>query len=149
MNVAADPLVQTRSDPEAVDTAGDEGQEEPLDPVAEQLTAGAIKGQTLAIDHSMLHHKLHHVANGPGGRNTAGKGDDQAGNDGIENGIEDAAIPGRLSDGSCVLVNIHLLDRLGLGLCFTATAAEIHAVFQLVATIRTMLHSFHPFFFLF
>ena len=65
------PFLQLDVQPEAINAAGDQRQQEPFDPVAKKLTAVAIKGQTLSVNHSMTNDELHHVTNRPGSRNAA------------------------------------------------------------------------------
>ena len=48
------PLLHLDAKPEAVDTAGDDGEEEPLDVVAKQLTALAVKSNLVSVNHGVL-----------------------------------------------------------------------------------------------
>ena len=45
------PFLQCDPQPEAINTAGDQGQKPPLDPVPKQLHGVAIKGEAMPVDH--------------------------------------------------------------------------------------------------
>ena len=49
-----DPLLHLDGKPEGVNTEGDDGQKHPLDVVAKELRALAVKGQTVTVDHGVL-----------------------------------------------------------------------------------------------
>ena len=83
MGVACNPLIQSGSYPEAVDAAGNDHQQKPLDPVAEQLGAVAFEAETLAVDHEVTDDKFHHIADRPRSSDAAGEGNDQAGDERI------------------------------------------------------------------
>lgn len=154
VQVADDPLVHSGHDPEAVDTAGNDGQQEPLDPLCEQSATGAGKLNALAVNNRMIRNKTHHVTNRPRSGNTTGKCDDQAGNDAVDDGIQHAAVPIR---NAVILVLLILLVlgllilrllilRLGSGYCFrlrrTALVAKANLIGQLSAAICTNFHIF-------
>ena len=82
MGMLNDPLLHLDAQPEAIDAKGDNGQQEPLDVIAEQLAAGAVEHQSAAIDHRMLCHPAFLHAHRPGNTNTKG--------DAHKNGLKDA-----------------------------------------------------------
>lgn len=65
MCMLCNPLIQSRHNPEAVNTTSDNSKQEPLNPVTEQLPAGSVKGNALAIDNHMVKDKAIHVTNCP------------------------------------------------------------------------------------
>lgn len=48
------PFFQLDPDPESIDPHSDDRQQEPFDPVAEQLHGRAVKRQPVSVDHGML-----------------------------------------------------------------------------------------------
>ena len=78
MGVLSNPLLHFDIKPEAVNTKGDERQQKPLDVVAEQLAARAVKGELTAVDDGVLGQPVLLEANGPGKAKTERKGDDKA-----------------------------------------------------------------------
>ena len=75
MRMLRDPLLELDRKPEAVDTAGDQGEQEPLDVVAEQLTAGAVEHQLMAVNIGVLCHPTLLVADSPGSADAEGEAD--------------------------------------------------------------------------
>ena len=73
-----DPLLHLDSQPKTVNAEGDEGQKEPLDVVAEQLTSRAVKGQSFAVDDGVLGDPSLLDAYSPGEAQAESEGDDQA-----------------------------------------------------------------------
>ena len=94
--MGSDPVIESGSYPEAIDTAGNDHEKEPLDPVAEQLSAGAVKGQSLAVENNVLEDVAIEIAYSPRSSDTAGDRDDKACYDGSSNSLKDAAIPAGL-----------------------------------------------------
>ena len=78
MGVLGDPLLHLDGYPETVDTKGDEGQEEPLDVVTEQLSARAVKDELSSIDNGVLGDPVLLDANSPGKAEAKGEHSDQA-----------------------------------------------------------------------
>lgn len=82
-----DPLLQAWVDPERVDAEGDDAQQEPLDPVAEQARRAAGEAESLTVDIGVLrlppvgHHDCPRVAD-PEGQNR----DDESGDPDAEPG---------------------------------------------------------------
>ena len=67
-----DPLLHFDGQPKAVNAQRDDGQKKPFDVVAEQLTARAVKGQSLAVNDRVAREPALLDANGP--RHTDAKG---------------------------------------------------------------------------
>ena len=55
MGVLGDPLLHLDSEPEAVDTESDNGKQEPLDKVTEQLSSGSVEGKSVAVNNGVLY----------------------------------------------------------------------------------------------
>ena len=64
--VFGNPLFQFDGNPEAVNAKGDEGQQEPFDPVAEQLNGFAVESQASAFDYGVLDFPVVEHAVSPG-----------------------------------------------------------------------------------
>ena len=71
------PLLHLDLQPEAVDTEGDQGQQEPLDVVAEQLTAGAVEHQLMAVNIGVLRDPAFLNADSPGCAEAKSEANDQ------------------------------------------------------------------------
>ena len=84
MEVTCHPVVHFGCYPEGVDAAGDDHQDEPLDPLTEQLTALAVKGVALTVDYRMRYNKLDHHTHCPGCAQTKSQRADYACDDGID-----------------------------------------------------------------
>lgn len=152
VNVAGNPLVHLGGDPEAVDAAGDQRQESPLQPVAEQGTAGTNKAQSSAVNDSVANHELQDVADGPRSSNAAGDGHQQAGDNGVADGLEDAAIPSgvvqdsRNGNALCSGSRRSCRGCRGNGVLLgAAVVAELHFVRQLVAAVVAEFHIYLSF----
>ena len=63
--MACNPFVESGSYPEAVDTAGNNSQQEPFDPISEETAACACKYHTLAVNNSVAYYEADHIANCP------------------------------------------------------------------------------------
>lgn len=66
MGVLRFPFPQSNGKPETVNTKGDDGQQEPFDPVTEQLHSGTIKAKPVSIDNRMLGFPIVDHAERPG-----------------------------------------------------------------------------------
>ena len=73
MGMLDDPLLHFDGQPKAVNAQSNDGQKKPLDVVAEQLTARAVKGQSLAVNDRVAREPALLDANGP--RHTDAEGD--------------------------------------------------------------------------
>lgn len=69
------PVLQFERHPQKVDAKGDEGEQEPFNPVADQLAACAIEEEAVAFDNGVLGHPFLMTRVDP--RKGDGKGDDQ------------------------------------------------------------------------
>ena len=58
MCVGCNPMVHFGDYPETVDTASDNGQQSPKQPVAEKGSAGAVKIKSFAVDYNMRNNKF-------------------------------------------------------------------------------------------
>ena len=65
VSVRYDPVIESGSNPETKDTASDNREQEPLDPVSKKLSAGTVKGKSLAINNRMADDELPHIADSP------------------------------------------------------------------------------------
>ena len=54
MSVFGFPLPQGNSKPEAINAKGNDGQQQPFDPVTEQLYCGTVKAESVPIDYGMF-----------------------------------------------------------------------------------------------
>ena len=54
MRVLHEPLFHVDAEPESVDAQRDDGEEEPLDVIAEKLSARAVEYQTVTVNECML-----------------------------------------------------------------------------------------------
>lgn len=139
--MGSDPVIESGSYPEAIDTAGNDHEKEPLDPVAEQLSAGAVKGQSLAVENNVLEDVAIEIAYSPRSSDTAGDGDDKACYDGSSNSLKDAAIPaGLLACRSCSGSGLGSGSSRGSFGLLTAICTESYSVSYLRATILTKCH---------
>ena len=78
MRVLGDPLLHLDREPEGINAKGDNAQQEPLDEVAEKLTAVTVKGEALSVDDGMLDVPSFLQADGPRSTQAKGKGDDDS-----------------------------------------------------------------------
>ena len=95
-----DPIVKSGSDPKAVDTAGDNGKQEPLDPIAEELSARTVKGKSLAVNKGVADDELPHIADSPRSADAAGDRNNKTCYDRVYNGVKNTAIPAGGGNGS-------------------------------------------------
>ena len=54
MGVLRNPFLHIEGEPKAVDTKGDDGEQEPLNVVAEQLGTVAVEGESTTVNNSIL-----------------------------------------------------------------------------------------------
>jgi hypothetical protein len=93
MSVRYDPVIESGSNPKSVDTASDNAEQEPLDPVSEELSAGTVKGKSLAINNSMTDDELPHVTNSPGSTDAASNRNNKTCYDRIYNSVKNSSVP--------------------------------------------------------
>lgn len=146
MSVACDPFVESGSYPEAVDTASDDDEKEPLDPGSKETSACTCEGESSAVNDDVADNELIDIADRPGGCNSASEHDDETCYDGIYDGVENAAVP--IGSGLRHYGLLIYLLRLGLGLrCAcgnllgSARRAELKIIFYLFTAIAAKMHS--------
>ena len=93
VSVRYDPVIESGSNPETIDTASDNREQEPLDPVSKKLSAGTVKGKSLAINNRMADDELPHIADSPRNTESASDRDNKACYNGIYHCVENATIP--------------------------------------------------------
>ncbi len=93
VNVACNPLIESGNYPEAVNAASDDAEKEPLDPVTEKLSSGAVKCHTLAVNYRVRNYKFHHIADRPRGTYSAGYRANNTCNNRVNYCLKHAAIP--------------------------------------------------------
>ena len=71
-----DPLRHLDGEPEGIDTESDDGEKEPLDVVAEQLSARAIEGELMSVDYGVLNIPSFFHTNRPRESDTKGYNDE-------------------------------------------------------------------------
>ena len=86
------PLFELDVKPEGVDTKGDDGEQEPLDPVTEQLHGCTGEFQSVAIDHGVLGFPTVNHTDRPGETNAEGEGSDQGAEDLPADLLQQAAV---------------------------------------------------------
>lgn len=77
MGVLSFPFPQSNPEPEAVNAQGDDGQQQPLDPIAKQLQGGPVKIKTVTVHHRVLGLPAIHHAKSPGIADSEGTDGDQ------------------------------------------------------------------------
>jgi hypothetical protein len=78
MSMRNDPSLHFNGKPEAIDSEGNERQEEPFDVVAEKLCARSVKNELLAVDDGVLCVPSFSDADRPRKRNAKGKHTDES-----------------------------------------------------------------------
>ena len=81
LNVRYDPVVELGSYPEAVDTAGDHGENEPNDPVTDKACTATGELEALAGNYGVLAEPLDEVCNSPGETDTESDSDKERGDE--------------------------------------------------------------------
>jgi hypothetical protein len=91
MGMLSNPLLHLDREPEAVDTEGNDGQEHPLNVVAEELTASAVECELLTVDVGVLGDPALLETNGPRSTEAESEHDDQAGKNVVADHTEKSA----------------------------------------------------------
>ena len=152
MNSACDPRVESGSNPEAVDAAGDDAKQPPLDVLSKEIAAGTVETKSSAINNSMAYNKLHNVAYRPRKRDTAGDRYDKRSYKAVNKRIENTAVPVReLGESGCChrllicRLLIHRLLRLCLSLLrCSANRTNCRVGIKTISAILTETHLNYP-----
>ena len=77
VSVLGNPLLHIEAEPERVDTAGNDAEKEPLDVVAEELSAGTVEDHLTTVNGGVLCNSVLLNAYCPRGCDTCREGDDE------------------------------------------------------------------------
>lgn len=98
VGVLNDPLLHVEAQPQRVDAESNNGKQEPLDVIAEELSTGTVKCDLATVNGGVLSNPGFLQANCPRSRDSEGKADDETLQDGDADQTQKTACEFRFHD---------------------------------------------------